>query len=54
MRTNKACPLYTGGGAVSPEHDEPPTEPEDQELGYVEGTKLTLPSKLIKVDMETS
>lgn len=48
MRTNKACPLYTGGGAASPEHDEPPTEPEDQELGYVEGTKLTLPSKLIK------
>ncbi|XP_026488250.2 transcription initiation factor TFIID subunit 1 [Vanessa tameamea] len=52
MRTNKACPLYTGGGALSPEHDEPPPEPEELDLGYVEGTKLTLPSKLIKQSAE--
>ncbi|XP_045771429.1 transcription initiation factor TFIID subunit 1 isoform X2 [Maniola jurtina] len=52
MRTNKACPLYTGGGAVSPEHDEPPPEPDDLDLGYVEGTKLTLPSKIIKQSAE--
>ncbi|XP_045448768.1 transcription initiation factor TFIID subunit 1 [Melitaea cinxia] len=48
MRTNKACPLYTGGGAASPEQDEPAPEPDELDLGYVEGTKLTLPSKLIK------
>ncbi|XP_041978087.1 transcription initiation factor TFIID subunit 1 isoform X2 [Aricia agestis] len=46
MRTNKACPLYTGG-APSPEHDTPP-EPDEEELGYVDGTKLTLPTKIIK------
>lgn len=55
MRTNKSCPLYTGsmaGGPSSPpETDvEPPPEPADEDdLGYVDGTKLTLPSKLIKV-----
>ncbi|XP_049868741.1 transcription initiation factor TFIID subunit 1 isoform X3 [Pectinophora gossypiella] len=58
MRTNKACPLYTGsmgGGPISPpEPDiEPPPEPADEDdLGYVDGTKLTLPSKLIKQSAE--
>lgn len=53
MRTNKACPLYTGsmgGGPSSPiEADvEPPQlEPSDDDMGFVEGTKLTL--KNIKV-----
>lgn len=56
MRTNKACPLYTGsmggGNSSPPETDiEPPPsiEPDDDDLGYVDGTKLTLPSKIIKV-----
>ncbi|KAJ2946083.1 hypothetical protein O0L34_g5002 [Tuta absoluta] len=56
MRTNKACPLYTGGGGVGPESPElkvePPPPPElpvdEDDTGYVDGTKLTLPSKLIK------
>ncbi|KPJ18499.1 Transcription initiation factor TFIID subunit 1 [Papilio machaon] len=50
MRTNKACPLYSGSlsAPLSPEHDEPPPDPDDDDLGYVDGTKLTLPSKLIK------
>ncbi|XP_032518850.2 transcription initiation factor TFIID subunit 1 isoform X1 [Danaus plexippus] len=52
MRTNKACPLYTGGGAVTPEHDEPAPEPDDLDLGYVDGTKLTLPSKFVKQSSE--
>ncbi|CAH2037396.1 unnamed protein product, partial [Iphiclides podalirius] len=55
MRTNKACPLYTGtlSAPLSPEHEaEPPPEPDDDDLGYVEGTKLTLPSKLIKQSAE--
>ncbi|XP_026317517.1 transcription initiation factor TFIID subunit 1 isoform X2 [Hyposmocoma kahamanoa] len=58
MRTNKSCPLYTGsmaGGPSSPpETDvEPPPEPADEDdLGYVDGTKLTLPSKLIKQSAE--
>ncbi|XP_068631569.1 transcription initiation factor TFIID subunit 1 [Battus philenor] len=55
MRTNKACPLYTGtpSASLSPEHEnEPPPEPDDDDLGYVEGTKLTLPSKLIKQSAE--
>lgn len=40
-----------GGPASPPETDiEPPPEPADEDdLGYVDGTKLTLPSKLIKV-----
>ncbi|CAH2235275.1 jg20649 [Pararge aegeria aegeria] len=52
MRTNKACPLYTGSGALTPEHDEPAPEPDDLDLGYVDGTKLTLPSKIIKQSAE--
>ncbi|XP_059046992.1 transcription initiation factor TFIID subunit 1 isoform X1 [Achroia grisella] len=57
MRTNKACPLYTGatgGGPASPpdlDGDLPP-EPDDDDLGYVDGTKLTLPSKIIKQSAE--
>lgn len=56
MRTNKACPLYTGGGLGGPssppseELDVPPPEPEDDDMGYVDGTKLTLPTKIIKVE----
>lgn len=54
MRTNKACPLYTGsmGGPVSPPEadvEPPPLEPDDDDMGYVDGTKLTLPTKIIKV-----
>lgn len=55
MRTNKACPLYTGsmgGGNSSPPESEvepPPMDPDDDELGYVDGTKLILPPKIIKV-----
>ncbi|KPJ02831.1 Transcription initiation factor TFIID subunit 1 [Papilio xuthus] len=54
MRTNKACPLYSGSlsAPLSPEHDEPPPDPDDDDLGYVDGTKLTLPSKLIKQSAE--
>ncbi|VVD00816.1 transcription initiation factor TFIID subunit 1 isoform X1 [Leptidea sinapis] len=49
MRTNKACPLYTGGGGPSsPDRDERDVEPVDEDLTYVEGTKLTLPSKIVK------
>lgn len=52
MRTNKACPLYSGSlsAPLSPEHEDAPPDPED-DLGYVDGTKLTLPSKLIKVTL---
>lgn len=58
MRTNKACPLYTGsvtGGPASPpdiDVEPPPVEPEDDDLGYVDGTKLTLPTKIIKQTAE--
>ncbi|KAJ0177252.1 hypothetical protein K1T71_007261 [Dendrolimus kikuchii] len=58
MRTNKACPLYTsggGGGAPSPpdtDAEPPPLDPDDDEMGYVDGTKLTLSSKLIKQSAE--
>ncbi|CAG4983002.1 unnamed protein product [Colias eurytheme] len=53
MRTNKACPLYTGGGPSSPDRDERDSEPVDSEdLTYVEGTKLTLPSKIVKQSEE--
>ncbi|XP_030020533.1 transcription initiation factor TFIID subunit 1 isoform X3 [Manduca sexta] len=53
MRTNKACPLYTGAGAASPPGaDEPAPDPDDDDLGYVDGTKLTLPSKVIKQTAE--
>ncbi|CAG5050459.1 unnamed protein product [Parnassius apollo] len=55
MRTNKACPLYTGqpGAPPSPDHDvDPLPDPDDDDLGYVDGTKLTLPSKLIKQSAE--
>ncbi|GBP21203.1 Transcription initiation factor TFIID subunit 1 [Eumeta japonica] len=49
MRTNKACPLYSGGGPASPSPDrEPPPEPDSDDTGYVDGTKLTLPSKVMK------
>lgn len=53
MRTNKACPLYTGsmggGPASPPETDvEPIPEPDDEDTGYIDGVKLTLP-KAIKV-----
>ncbi|XP_013142953.1 PREDICTED: transcription initiation factor TFIID subunit 1 [Papilio polytes] len=53
MRTNKACPLYSGSlsAPLSPEHEDAPPDPED-DLGYVDGTKLTLPSKLIKQSAE--
>lgn len=34
---------------MTPEHDEPAPEPDDLDLGYVDGTKLTLPSKFVKV-----
>ncbi|XP_050560992.1 transcription initiation factor TFIID subunit 1 isoform X2 [Spodoptera frugiperda] len=57
MRTNKACPLYTGsmGGPVSPPEadvEPPPLEPDDDDMGYVDGTKLTLPTKIIKQSAE--
>ncbi|XP_013199879.1 transcription initiation factor TFIID subunit 1 isoform X2 [Amyelois transitella] len=59
MRTNKACPLYTGsmglGGPSSPtdvDVDSIPADPDDDDMGYVEGTKLTLSSKLIKQSAE--
>ncbi|XP_047024271.1 transcription initiation factor TFIID subunit 1 isoform X5 [Helicoverpa zea] len=58
MRTNKACPLYTGamgGGPSSPPETDiepPPLEPDDDDLGYVDGTKLTLPTKIIKQSAE--
>ncbi|XP_052759562.1 transcription initiation factor TFIID subunit 1 isoform X2 [Galleria mellonella] len=57
MRTNKACPLYTGaagsGPASPPDLDsEAPPEPDDDDLGYVDGTKLTLPTKIIKQSAE--
>ncbi|XP_061713687.1 transcription initiation factor TFIID subunit 1 [Cydia pomonella] len=53
MRTNKACPLYTGsmGGGPSspPETDvEPIPEPDEEDTGYVDGVKLTLPTKVMK------
>lgn len=58
MRTNKACPLYTGsmgGGNSSPPESEvepPPMEPgmDEDDLGYVDGTKLILPPKVMKVN----
>ncbi|XP_026724959.1 transcription initiation factor TFIID subunit 1 isoform X4 [Trichoplusia ni] len=58
MRTNKACPLYTGalgGGPASPvetDAEPPPLEPDDDDMGYVDGTKLTLPTKIIKQSAE--
>ncbi|CAH0750822.1 unnamed protein product [Diatraea saccharalis] len=58
MRTNKACPLYTGamgGGPPSPQEldvEVPPEADEDDLGGYVDGTKLTLPSKFIKQSAE--
>ncbi|XP_053607515.1 transcription initiation factor TFIID subunit 1 isoform X2 [Plodia interpunctella] len=59
MRTNKACPLYTGsmglGGPSSPpdvDVDSMPPDPDDDDMGYVDGTKLTLSSKLIKQSAE--
>ncbi|XP_073945377.1 TATA-box binding protein associated factor 1 isoform X2 [Choristoneura fumiferana] len=56
MRTNKACPLYTGsmggGPASPPETDvEPIPEPDDEDTGYIDGVKLTLP-KAIKQSTE--
>ncbi|XP_063824981.1 transcription initiation factor TFIID subunit 1 [Ostrinia nubilalis] len=58
MRTNKSCPLYTGsmgGGPASPPEidvDALPPDPDDDELGYVDGTKLTLSSKVMKHSVE--
>ncbi|KAG7302944.1 hypothetical protein JYU34_012938 [Plutella xylostella] len=55
MRTNKACRLYTGGGAergASPDLEPPPPEPVSAPTGCVDGTKLTLPTKLIKQSEE--
>ncbi|XP_072931963.1 transcription initiation factor TFIID subunit 1 [Epargyreus clarus] len=56
MRTNKACPLYCGsmGGPCSPpEADaEPSMEPDDESLTYVDGTKLTVPTKIVKQSAE--
>ncbi|KAL4704937.1 hypothetical protein ACJJTC_013394 [Scirpophaga incertulas] len=58
MRTNKACPLYTvsmGGGPPSPQEldvEAPPEMDEDDLGGYVDGTKLTLPSKFVKQSAE--
>ncbi|KAL0893102.1 hypothetical protein ABMA27_014741 [Loxostege sticticalis] len=56
MRTNKSCPLYTGamgGGPSSPiEVEELPPDPDDDEMGFVDGTKLTLSSKIIKQSAE--
>lgn len=55
MRTNKSCPLYTGsmGGGpsspIEPDVEPPPLDPSDDDMGYVEGTKLTLNTKNIKV-----
>jgi len=60
MRTNKACPLYSSsGGAAAPvnvamtEEQEEEIErqlvSDDQDLVNVEGTKVKLSGKLIKV-----
>ncbi|KAI8436012.1 hypothetical protein MSG28_004148, partial [Choristoneura fumiferana] len=47
----KACPLYTGsmggGPASPPETDvEPIPEPDDEDTGYIDGVKLTLPKAI--------
>lgn len=58
MRTNKACPLYTGsmgGGPSSPieaDAEPAPLDPSDDDMGYVEGTKITLNTKNIKQSSE--
>ncbi|CAB3224233.1 unnamed protein product [Arctia plantaginis] len=58
MRTNKACPLYTGsmGGGpsspIEPDVEPPPLDPSDDDMGYVDGTKLTLNTKNIKQSAE--
>ncbi|XP_047505448.1 transcription initiation factor TFIID subunit 1 [Pieris napi] len=58
MRTNKACPLYTGGGPSSPDRDERDERDDrledtlDEDTSYVDGTKLTLPSKIVKQSAE--
>lgn len=55
MRTNKACRLYTGsmgGGNSSPVETDPErtqTDPDEDDLGYVDGVKLTLNTTKIKV-----
>lgn len=55
MRTNKACPLYTGsmgGGNSSPvetDPEPPQTDPDEDDLGYVDGVKLMLNTTKIKV-----
>ena len=61
MRTNKACPLYQGPGGPQPsssgslveqEEDEGSCRldvPDDEELINVEGTKIKLSGKVIKV-----
>lgn len=65
MRTNKACPLYNQSGNGGPpvmsmtmpeEHEEEVEKPiirttEDQDLVNVDGTKVKLASKLIKVSL---
>ncbi|XP_075973606.1 TATA-box binding protein associated factor 1 isoform X2 [Anticarsia gemmatalis] len=60
MRTNKACPLYTSsmGGApsspIEPDVEPPPLEPSDDDnnMGYVDGTKITFNTKIIKQSAE--
>lgn len=67
MRTNKACPLYTGtqgpptsSSMNSSMMDEPEDEPEreinceEDDLVNVEGTKVTLSSKILKRHDENS
>lgn len=63
MRTNKACPLYAGGGpmpgtsssaVLTDQEEEEETAmrldlPDDEELINVDGTKIKLSGKVIKV-----
>ena len=60
MRTNKACPLYQGPGGPQPSSSTSLTEveeedtcrldvPDDEELINVDGTKIKLSGKVIKV-----
>lgn len=60
MRTNKACPLYssnasTSNASVPMSADEPEEETEkevmqeEEDLVNIDGTKVTLSGKLIKV-----
>ena len=61
MRTNKACPLYQGPGGPQPSSNVSLTEqedeedscrldvPDDEELINVDGTKIKLSGKVIKV-----